>query len=155
MTFIDHAPHQGYFFRHLMECIALGQYRVKTFCHVAHQVDADQVVEAEYAGLGNSHRSTEYGVGILGSEPQAECSMQCCLYGKYADPVAEKTRRVLTQDDAFAHTRFIELFEAIDNFLSRVLTAYDLEQAHVTYGVEEMRNRELGPEVLRHIFYEH
>ena len=91
-----------------MEHVAFGENGPEAADNVAHEVNADQVIQAKNAGLWNAHRPTENGVSLLRLEAQPEGGMQGGLNGEYTHAIAEKPGRVIADDNALAHARFIE-----------------------------------------------
>ncbi len=150
----DHAFHDRDLGGDGVECVFRRQDVLEALRDVAHQVDADQVVEPEHAGLRDAHRPAEHGIRLLGPEPHAERNVQRGLYREYADAVAEEAGRVIANDVAFAHALVVEAVEAVDDLLLRALAADEFEQAHVTHGIEEVGDRELGAKRLGHVLDE-
>ena len=134
-----------------MKRVALGQNVNQTLHHVRHQVDADQVVKAENAGLGYAHRAAEDCVGFERRQPEVEGGMQRALDREDPDAVAEKARGIEAGYDALAELLFAEITQQLDDGGIGIFTAYQFEQAHEAYRVEKMGNRETASKGLRHI----
>ncbi len=134
-----------------MKRIVFRKYRLETFHDVRHQVDADQVIEAEHAGLGNTERPPEYGIRLLGCQAHVEGRVQGFLDRIHAHPVAQETRRVVTDDDAFAELLVAEYFETPDDAGSRVLSLHEFEQTHVAHRIKKMRDRKLFAKRFGHV----
>ncbi len=96
-----------------MKHIGLGENRYQAFRDVAHQVDADEIIESENAGLRDAKWTAKYGVGLLRLQPHFEGGMQCRLDREHTNAVAKKSGCVIAKNNALAHARLIEMLEAV------------------------------------------
>ena len=78
-----------------------------------HQVYADEVNEAENAGLGHAHRFADDGIGFLDRQAEVEGGVEAGLDPEGADAVGDEARRVLAGDDAFAQLAVGEIADAV------------------------------------------
>ena len=114
-----------------------------------HQVDADQVEQAEQAGGGEAHHLAGDRVGLLDGEPVIQGGVDARLHPHHADAVGDKARRVVAANDAFAQLHVAEPGQRFGH-LGRCVPAGDqLQQAHIARRVEEMGDGEIAPERLR------
>ena len=112
---------------HLVKGIALRQDGAQRTHHIGHQIDADQIIETEGAGLGNAHRAAEDRIGILDVDTQFHRLMDCRLHGEDANPVAEKARRVGTSHDALAQCFVIVARQNVDHRILGFLAAHQFQ----------------------------
>ena len=147
----DHALHYGNLGRDFMEHVAFRENGHQAFGDITHEVDADQVIQAEHARFRDAHWPAENRICFLRFQAHSEGSMQGRLNGEYANPVAEKSGRVVADNDALTHARFIECLKTLDNLGTRIGAAHNFQQPHVADWIEEMRNRKLRTEFGRHV----
>lgn len=69
--------------------------------------------------------------------------MQRRLNSEHANTIAEKARRIVTDNNSLTHAGLIELFETLYYIAASIFTAHNFKQTHVTHGIEKMRYCEL------------
>ena len=147
---LDHAPDEIV----LAEIPDIGIVRRQAGDHAGgdlrHEIDADQVHQAEDAGPGHAHRPAADGVGLLDRQPQIHRAVDRGLDPVAADPVGDEARRVVARDHGFAEPDIAEPADGPDRFRVGARAGDGLQQAQIARRVEEMGDEEAGGERVVH-----
>ena len=147
----DHCCHQRDFIRFKVKRIVRRQDIAHAFYHIRHQVNPDQIIEAEYTGLWNAHRSSENSIGLCWRQAEFECRMQGALNRIYPDPVTQETGSIKASNHAFAQLPFAKCVQPVNNFRRGGVTPNQFQQTHESNRVEKMGNGEPFAKGFRHI----
>ncbi len=145
---LDHRADVG---RHLEDAALLvrGERLVAVVRDVNERVEADDVRRAEARALRVRHRHAGDRVDVLGRVPELDHQVDRRHHRVRADAVADEVRSVLRDDDALAEHVLAEAPHARHRRRIRVLAGHELEELHVTDGVEEVHHDEALLEALR------
>ena len=143
---------QGDPFGHPLKRIVGGKRHRQARGDVEHEVEADEIVEPEQAGLGDPHRPGHHRIRLLDGHPLRHGLEQARLERMDPDPVGEKARGVAAVHHSLAEIAVTERRQSLDDLGPRVRPAHQLEQPHEPHRVEEMGNAEVAPHGGRHAF---
>ena len=133
-----------------MEGIARGQRHRQARSHVEHEVEADEVVEAEQPGLGDPHRPAHHRVRLLDRHALRRRLDQPRLQRVDPDPVGEETGRIAAVHHSLAQGDVAEPRQRLDDLGPRIRPAHQLQQPHEAHRIEEMGDAEIGAHRLGH-----
>ena len=114
-----------------------------------HHVDADDVVEAEGAGLGAAQQRPGQRIDGLYAVAVLDGEFHDVALQEADHAVGDKVRRVLADDDALAQHILGKVLHAVDDCPIGVGRGDDLEQVQVARRVEEVRAEEARLELRR------
>ena len=134
-----------------VEGVTFGKDAAKRGDDIDHQVDPDQVIEAEHARLRNAHGAAHQRIGLLDCQLVAHGLVDPGLQREHADPVAEEARRIGTAHHAFAKDPVVEIGQPVDHRLVCIGAADKLQKAHIAHRIEIMGDGEPLAESGRHI----
>ena len=146
----DEVPHHRDPLRHPLECVAGGQRHRQARGDVEHQVETDEVVEAEQTRLRNAHRPAHDRIRLLDRHPLRHRLDQARLKRMDTDPVGQEARGVAAVHDPLPELAIAELRQLVDHLGPRVRPADQLEKPHEAHGVEEVGDAEVAPHRPRH-----
>jgi hypothetical protein len=132
------------------EIIACRQRRRQALGGIEHEIEPDQVIEPEDAGLGNAHGPSDDGVGLLDRQAVVQRLDHRDLQRIATDAVGQKTRCIAAGYDALAEAQVAELTQARGHLGPGLRAGHQLQEAHVAHRVEEMRDTEISHEPHRH-----
>ena len=116
-----------------------------------HQVEADQIGETEDAGLGNTQRFADHGVGHFHRNAHAERFQHGGLDPVDTDTVGDESGGVLAVDHALAQTVIAEYLHGGDRIVTGLAALDDLQQTHVARRIEEVGDEEILGKPRRHV----
>ena len=134
-----------------MEGVTLGKDAAKRGDDIDHQVDPDQVIEAEHARLRNAHGAAHQRIGLFDCQLVAHGLVDPGLQREHADPVAEEARRIGAAHHALAEDTVVEIGQPVDHRLIGIGAADKLQEAHIAHRIEIMGDGEPLAERGRHI----
>ena len=138
-----------------VEGIVVGQRGCETRQDMRHQIEADQIEQPENAGSGNSGGPPEHGVGPLDADALAEGLSDGGMEPEGADPVGDKTGRVLCGDHGFPHVHVGEGADALLHGGIGIGADDDLHQPHVAGWIEEVSDQEAAAHVVVQTLRQH
>ena len=132
-----------------LQRVVRRQQRLHAGNHVGPEINTGEVHQAENAGLGNSHRPADDGVGLLDREPRLRRRFRRHQTPIDADPVGDEARCVLARHDFLAEHLVAEPGQRVDCIAAGVGAGDDFQKPHVARRIKEMSNREIGHERIR------
>jgi hypothetical protein len=145
---LDHAAYQRHVAVHGVEGVGLRQQAGEARVDVRPEVDADEVDEAEDAGLRDAEGASHHGVGLFHRQSAVDRVEDAALHPVDAEAVGDEAGRVLAGDDALAHRDVGEAGHLLDQRRVALRAGDDLEQAHVARRVEEVGDHEVALEAV-------
>ena len=142
----DHAVDERHVADGRMERIVLAQGRAEARRDMRHEVEADEVDQSEDAGLGNAHRPSHDGIGLLDREAAVHRFQHAELQPVDAEAVGDEARAVLAGDNGFTQNDIAEPDDARQDGRVGLGARDDFEQPHVARRIEEMRDEEIPRE---------
>jgi hypothetical protein len=114
---------------------------------------------AEHVDAGNVHRPERRALGTPESRPRDRIDLLDRVLAGFKRPerlddteqtdvVRDEVRRVLGDDHAFAESLVGERRDPLDDVAAGVRCRNHLEQAEISWRVEEMRAEEMAPELV-------
>ena len=132
-----------------MEPVSLRQQAAEALVDVRHQVEADEVDEAENAGLRDAERPAHHGIRLFDRQLGIHRVQHRHLQPVDAEPVGDEAGAVVAGDDALAHRDIGEGGDFFDHRRVGLRPGDDLQQPHVARRVEEMGNQKVFGKSLR------
>src|SRR5690606_8117560 len=148
---------QPFFIDHLLDIGGQPKYArcfitLGVFCqsvgHIHQRIQPHYVGGTEGGRLGVSHCRTGKFIDFSYRETQPVYQMGERQHGVHTDAVANKGRRILTQDRGFAEELIAVVHQEIDHFRLGAGRWNDFEQPQVTGWVKEVRTAEMGFKVV-------
>ncbi len=150
IAFADQSVDQAVFTTDRVKRVVLGQDRLQALDDVDHEVQPDQIVKPEHAGLGDTHGAAHQRIGLFYAEATSHRFVYPDLQGVNTDAVGEESRCIATIDDSFAHLFVVERPQGVHDVLVRFVAPDKFEESHVSNGIEEVRDGETAPKRPRH-----
>ncbi len=146
IAFRDHPIDQRHFAHRVEIGIAFRQRGRQAVAEQRHEIDADEIDQAEDARLGHAHRRSADLVGLLDGQPLIHRGVDRDGQPIGADAVGDEARRVVRAHDRLAHRAIGEIHHLVDERGVALRPANDLQQPHVARRVEEVGDEEVAPE---------
>ena len=130
--------------------IALRQAGEQAAGDMRHQVQPDEIQQAEDARPGHAHGPPGHGIGFLDREAQLRGVVHRRLHPQRADAVGDEARRVLRHYHRLAEAPVGGLADGGEHARIGPRAGHHLQQPHVARRVEEMRDQEMPRAFRRH-----
>ncbi len=112
-------------------------------------VQAGEVAGAEDGGARPPHRLAQDGVDLVEAVAHLQRAPQRHHEAIDADAIGDEVGRIFAQHHALAQAVRAEGPPEIHDLGRGVVVGHQLQQLHVTHGIEEVRDQETAPKILR------
>ena len=91
------------------------------------KIEADEIGEAEDAGLGNAHRLAHHRIGLLNGEPRLDRLFGGALQPIDTDAIGNEPRRILAAHDTLAQSPIGEIRQGRNGIGASAERRHDLQ----------------------------